>query len=379
MSQKNSPFILRQTRLASALANSNFSALALNPGPSLVYFTGLHFHLMERPVVAIFSPGHPPTLIIPELEAAKVEGLPYPLKVYTYGEDPEKWHEIFSQAAGSTGFTGKTVGIEPTHLRLLEFRFLKRAVGNARFQSAELILSELRIRKDESEIAALRRAVVIAQKALQATLPSIKPGLTERQIAAMLTIQLYQQGSDPEFSFTPIVSSGPNSANPHAVPSDRELHSGDLLVIDWGAMSQGYTSDITRTFAIGEVNQEFTKIAQIVEGSNAAARRIVRPGIRAEEIDGAARRVIEEAGYGAYFIHRTGHGLGMEGHETPYIRSGNQLILEPGMVFTIEPGIYLPGRGGVRIEDDIVVTDDGAESLTDLPRELKTLPRRGHQ
>ncbi len=374
MSHNYTPFIQRQTRLASALASLKFSALALNPGPSLIYLTGLHFHLMERPVVAIFSPGHTPTLIIPELEAAKVSGLPYPLNVFTYGEDPEKWHVIFSQAAVTTGISGNTVGIEPTRLRLLEFRLLKRAAGNARFQSAESVISELRIRKDESEIAALRQAAVIAQKALQATLPSVKPGLTERQIAAMLTIQLYQQGSDPEFSFTPIVSSGPNSANPHAVPSDRELQAGDLLVIDWGAMSQGYTSDITRTFAIGEVDDELSKIAQIVERSNTAARRMVRPGIKAEEIDHAARRVIEEAGYGAYFIHRTGHGLGMEGHETPYIRAANQLILEPGMVFTIEPGIYLPGRGGVRIEDDIVVTDDGGESLTDLPRQLITLP-----
>lgn len=374
MSHNYTPFIQRQTRLASALASSKFSALALNPGPSLIYLTGLHFHLMERPVVAIFSPGHPPTLIIPELEAAKVSELPYLLNVFTYGEDPEKWHEIFSQAARTASISGKTVGVEPTRLRLLEFRLLKKAAGNARFQSAESVISELRIRKDESEIAALRQAAVIAQKALQATLPSVKPGLTERQIAAMLTIQLYQQGSDPEFSFTPIVSSGPNSANPHAVPSDRELQAGDLLVIDWGAMSQGYTSDITRTFAIGEVDDELSKIAQIVDRSNAAARRMVRPGIKAEEIDHTARRVIEEAGYGAYFIHRTGHGLGMEGHETPYIRAGNQLILEPGMVFTIEPGIYLPGRGGVRIEDDIVVRDDGGESLTDLPRQLITLP-----
>ncbi|OGO30738.1 MAG: peptidase M24 [Chloroflexi bacterium RBG_16_54_18] len=374
MNSKNNLFIQRQTRLASALANSKFTALALNPGPSLIYLTGLHFHLMERPVVAIFTPGSPPTLIIPELEAAKVSGLPYPLNVFTYGEDPEKWLETFDQAAKTTGTAGKTVGIEPTRLRLLEFRFLKMAAGNARFQSAETILSELRIRKDESEIAALRQAAVIAQRALQATLPLIKPGLTERQIASMLTIQLYQQGSDPEFSFTPIVSSGPNSANPHAVPSDRELKAGDLLVIDWGAMAQGYTSDITRTFAIGEVDEEFSRIAKIVEESNTAARKIVRHGIKAEEIDQAARRVIEEAGYGAYFIHRTGHGLGMEGHESPYIRAGNQLILEPGMVFTIEPGIYLPGRGGVRIEDDIVVKAGGSESLTDLPRQLITLP-----
>lgn len=370
-------YILRQKKLEQALSKSHFSALVLNPGPSLIYLTGLQFHLMERPVVAIFSPGHLPTLVIPELESAKVSDLSYPVETFRYGEDPARWQEVFARAVENAGLAGKIVGIEPTRLRMLEFRFMKKAAPQARFQSAETVLSELRIRKDASEIAFLRQAARIAEKALAATLPGIRPGMSERQIASALTIQLHTQGSDSEFSFAPIVSSGPNSANPHAAPSERVLVEGDLLVIDWGASYQGYISDITRTFGIGKVEAEYARIAEIVEQANTAARHIVKPGITAEEVDRAARRVIEDSGYGPYFIHRTGHGIGMEGHEAPYIRSGNPLVLEPGMAFTIEPGIYLPERGGVRIEDDIVVSDAVGESLTDLPRKLITLPVDG--
>lgn len=370
MENTDYPYAERQSRLAGALASFQFSALALNPSPTLNYLTGLQFHLMERPVVALFFADRAPILILPELEAGKTSELSYPLEIFTFGEDPSRWIETFKQATEKGGLSGKTVGIEPTRLRLLEFRLLKRATQNTRYHSAKSLLSELRIRKDELEVAALRQAVKVAQDALLATLPAVKPGLTERQVASELTIQLFQHGSDPEFSFTPIVSAGPNSANPHSVPSERPLQRGDLLVIDWGAVTRGYTSDITRTFSLGEADAELAQIARIVEEANSAARDRVQPGIPAEEIDRAARDVIEKAGYGEYFIHRTGHGLGMEGHEPPYIRAGNPQILEPGMVFTIEPGIYLPGRGGVRIEDNMLVTTSGGECLTNLPRPL---------
>jgi Xaa-Pro dipeptidase len=143
-----------------------------------------------------------------------------------------------------------------------------------------------------------------------------------------------------------------------------------MLIIDWGANVGGYFSDLTRTFSIGRPDEEMKNIAQIVHQANSAAREIAGPGVTAQEVDRAARRVIEDAGYGEFFIHRTGHGLGLEGHEAPYIRDGNMMALEPGMTFTIEPGIYLPGRGGVRIEDDVVVTDEGLHSFSNLPRDL---------
>ncbi len=366
-------FALRQSHLAAALVSSGINALALNPGPSLTYLTGLHFHLSERPVVALFAPHMPPILILPELETAKLVGLPFEAQFFPYGEDPDTWQAAFRQAVEAGQLSGRITGLEPGRMRVLELRLLEGAAQEATFVSAEDCIASLRMHKDEHELAAMQKAVDIAQQALKATMPAIQPGATERQIAAELTQQLLQAGSDPQLPFFPIVSGGPNSANPHATPSDRPLQSGDLLVIDYGAAHQGYYSDITRTFAIGPVEAEFAHIAEIVLQANQAAHRVAGPSVSADSIDQAARQVIESAGYGAYFIHRTGHGLGMEGHEPPYIRSGNLLKLEPGMTFTIEPGIYLPGRGGVRIEDNVVITADGCHSLTDLPRPLQPI------
>ena len=228
--------------------------------------------------------------------------------------------------------------------------------------------------KDASEASAIRTAVHIAQDALEASLPAVRLGMTEREFAAELTLQLLRHGSDPAMPFSPIVSSGPNSANPHASPSDRPFKPGDLLVVDWGAAHLGYISDLTRTFAIGEVESEFKHIAQLTSQANAAGREACRPGVTAESVDQSARGVIEAGGYGKFFFHRTGHGIGMEGHEEPYIRAGNRLVLEPGMSFTVEPGIYLPGRGGVRVEDNVIITVDGAECFSNLPRQLRILP-----
>ena len=186
-------------------------------------------------------------------------------------------------------------------------------------------------------------------------------------------MQLMRHGSNPRLPFFPIVSSGPNSANPHAAPSERKLTVGDLLVIDYGANVNGYFSDITRTFAIGEVDPEYRKIAEIVLAANQAGHAAAGPGVPASKVDQAAREVIEAAGYGEFFFHRTGHGLGLEGHEEPYIRSDSDLPLAVGNTFTIEPGIYLPDRNGVRIEDDVYITETGCQSFTNLPRELITL------
>ena len=363
----------RQENLARALETAGFNGLALNPGPSLVYLTGLHFHISERPVIALFLPSNSPIMILPELEKAKLENKSYSIRAFTYGEDPSTWGAVFAQAIETSGLNTSSIGIEPLHLRLLEYNLLQPAAPQARFSSAEACLSELRMQKDEGELNAMRTAVQIAQQGLLATLPKIKPGISELQIASELTLQLIQAGSESQLAFSPIVSSGPNSANPHAAPSERLLASGDLLVIDWGASYQGYVSDLTRTFAIGTVEPEYQKIAQIVLEANSAGRQAGGPGKAAEQVDIAARAVIDAAGYGPFFFHRTGHGLGIEVHEPPYMRSGNQLVLHPGMTYTVEPGIYLGGRGGVRIEDDVVITDRGSESLSDLPRQLTNL------
>ncbi|MDL1927333.1 aminopeptidase P family protein, partial [Anaerolineae bacterium AMX1] len=206
-----------------------------------------------------------------------------------------------------------------------------------------------------------------------AVIPLVKVGMTEKELAAELIVQLFKHGSEPELPFAPIVSAGPNSANPHASPSDRKLQRGDLLVVDWGAAFGGYISDLTRTFAVGEVDAECARIHAVVQEANAAGRAAAKPGVPCAEVDKAARAVIEAAGYGKFFTHRTGHGIGMEPHEDPYIRGDNMQILEAGMTFTIEPGIYLPNRNGVRIEDNVVITDSGVDVLSSLPREMKTV------
>jgi Xaa-Pro dipeptidase len=352
---------------------ARLDAIALNPGPTLTYLTGLGFHLMERPTVLLAAPGQVPAWVLPELEMEKVKTAPIRLQTFAYGDNPAAWPQAFAQAAQALGLDGKIIGVEPTRMRVLELRYLEAAMPNTQFVSAESILNALRMCKDAAEVEAMRQAVRIAQQALQATLPMIKPGVTERQIASELLIQLLRTGTDPELPFHPIVSGGPHSADPHASPSDRPLQKGDLLVIDWGAAYQGYISDLTRTFAIGEIEPEYQRIYELVRLANQAGRTASRPGIPAGQVDQAAREVIEDSGYGKDFFHRVGHGIGMEAHEPPYMFGENQLILATGMAYTIEPGIYLRGRGGVRIEDNMVITADGAETLSDLPRELITL------
>jgi len=369
----SSSFQVRQSKLIEALQQSGLDAIAVNPSPSLPYLTGMHFHLSERPVVVVFSVNHEPVIVLPELEALKIIDSPFPIKGFTYGEDPTKWSKTFFQAIQTIGLSKSKIGVEPRGMRVLELRLLEQAVPEAEFLPADEVITAIRMLKDQDEVAAMQQAADIAQQALTATLPLIKVGLSEREIAAELSMQLLKHGSNPRLPFFPIVSGGPNSANPHAVPSERKLENGDLLVIDWGANVDGYFSDITRTFAIGEVDHEYQKIAKTVLAANQAGHAAARPGNRAASIDRAARDVIEAAGYGEYFTHRTGHGLGLEGHEEPYIRSDNQLKLQPGMTFTIEPGIYLPSRNGVRIEDDVVITANGCKSLTNLPRELITI------
>ena len=363
----------RLDKLNASLLNSGLSAVAINPGPTLTYLTGVGFHLMERPVVLLVSPNQDPVLVLPELELPKLDLFQYKVNAFAYGENPSEWDVVFRKAAQSLGLDGKRIGVEPRQMRLLEFRHVKAGAPEADFPDATDVLSGLRLKKDAAEVDTMRKAVKIAQDALEATLPLIKIGMTEKEASAELVMQLLRHGSEPELPFSPIVSAGPNSANPHASPTKRKLQAGDMLVVDWGATYDGYISDLTRTFAVGEVSAEFQNIHKIVQDSNAAGRVAAKPGVPCANVDIAARDVIEKAGYGKYFTHRTGHGIGMEAHEAPYMRGDNMQLLEPGMAFTVEPGIYLTGQNGVRIEDNMIVTENGAESLSDMPREIRVV------
>ncbi len=363
----------RMEKLVHLLKQHGLGGVALNPGSSLTYLTDLHFHLMERPTVLLITPSGSSALIFPELERGKLQKETPLFHAFTYGDDPATWPAVFERAGEWLNLDRGEVGVEPNRMRYLELSYLQTVLPNIDFVDGSQVLAKLRIKKDQDEIAKMREAAKIAQAGLRATLRKIHEGMTEKEIANQLIINLLKAGSDPEMPFSPIVAMGENSANPHAVPTERKLRKGDLLLIDWGAGYHGYFSDITRTFTFGEVDPELVRIGEIVLEANRRGRQAGRAGVEAGAVDRSARSVIASEGYGDAFIHRTGHGLGMEAHEPPYIFGENDFILAPGMTFTIEPGIYLEGRGGVRIEDDVVVTEEGLESLTDMPREVLPL------
>jgi Xaa-Pro dipeptidase len=365
--------LARLQRLRAAMAQANIDCVAAIAGPNLYYLTGLSFHLSERPSVGLFPAQGDPVLIAGNLEESKVvTGAPYPVRGFYY-TDTDGPVGAFREAAQALNLSQPRLGVEAGRMRVMELRLIEDAFLRPRIDAAEGLFAGLRMTKDTQELNLMRRAVEIAEAALRATLPTIRAGQTERQIAAELVVQALRAGSDAELPFGPIVASGPNSALPHAMVSDRVLQAGDLLTLDWGAAHGGYMADLTRTYAIGEIAPELKTIYELVRQANEASRAAARPGVSAAEVDAAARQVITGGGYGEFFVHRLGHGLGLEGHEDPSMHGRNETTLEPGMTFTVEPGIYLPGQGGVRIEDDVVVTENGCESLSTLPRELTVI------
>ena len=363
----------RLSKLQQQMAAQGLDGIALVPGPNMIYFSDIHAHMSERPVVLFLPAGDDPAIVIPTLEAVKAsaEGV-RPERIFAWS-DEEGFAGAFRAAADLLGLPGWEIGVEALHMRVLESQQLQEAATGVQLAPADALISALRRVKDAQEIAAMERAVAVAEQAMHALIPQIGAGLSEKQVAALLTQELLNAGADA-IAFGPIVASGPNSASPHAVPTDRLLQEGDLVVFDWGALINGYASDITRTIAVGEVDAELSKIYEIVRQANEAGKQAVRPGTAAQEIDRAARGVVRDAGYADQFFHRTGHGLGLEVHEEPSLLEGVTTPLEQGNVFTVEPGIYLDGRGGVRIEDDVLVTADGHRSLTSFPRELIRLP-----
>ena len=360
----------RQQALARQLVFCEAQALAVVPGASMRYLSGLDLHLSERPAVAFFRRRGEPVFVIPELEQGKLEECSFDLRACAYGEDPSTWGAAFREAARVGGLDGQRIGIEPGSMRAGELRLLQEAMPNASYPDGSEAVAALRICKDAVEIERMRRAARVAEEAMRQTLPAIEPGVTEREVASLLTARLLAAGCAPELPFAPIVAFGPSSAHPHAVPGDRALRPGELILCDWGANADGYFSDMTRMFSYGDAGPDARNMVEAVDRARQAALEVAGPDALASEVDRAARDAIGEAGFGERFIHRTGHGLGLEIHEAPWIRSGNDMRLRPGMTFTIEPGIYLPGEAGARIEDMAAITAEGAETLTSLPREL---------
>ncbi len=356
--------------LQKSMQHLDANLIAVSAGPDLLYLTGLDFHVSERPAILLIPLKGESLFIFPEFESGKVSALDLPLQAFPYQEERATWVNACHQAmAALPGKTSK-IGVNSTQMRFLEMNLLQQVDPSITFQSADSAIQDLRTCKDSEEVANIRQAIQIAQEAFLKTIKNIRPGRTEKEIASELVMNLFQLGSDPELPFSPIVASGPNSANPHAIPSERALQEGDLVIIDWGASYHHYISDITRTLAIGQPSARDQQIAAIVKAANQAGRDTAKAGVLCSAVDEATRKVIRNENFGDFFTHRTGHGFGMEAHEAPYIASDFTQPLQAGNTFTIEPGIYLPGDAGVRIEDDVLATQDGCLTLTSLPREL---------
>jgi Xaa-Pro dipeptidase len=356
----------RLATVQEALRESPFDALILVPGPNYYYVTGVPLHASERLNLLVVPKVGEPAALTPLLEAPYLQPLDITVYEWRDGEGPG---DALERLVRDMKLANAGVGVEYGTMRYGEAERLRTAAPEIRFGRAEEFLVEMRSVKDEEELSAIRRAIAVTEEGLRRTVGEIRPGQAEREVAARLQVNLLNAGAD-QMAFGPLVVSGPRSAEAHAGPGDRVLQAGDAIIIDCGATVEHYSGDITRCLAIEPVPEEILNIHRICLRANEAGRDAVRPRATGHEVDTATRTVIEEAGYGEYFVHRTGHGLGLEIHEPPDMVQGNHRPLQPGNVFTIEPGIYLPGLGGVRIEDNIAVTRTGGDSMTTYPREL---------
>ncbi len=258
------------------------------------------------------------------------------------------------------------LGFNPGHMSVADYNDLKKHLSPVKLTPADGMITPFRGIKDAGEVERMRAAIRVAEQAFERVRAWLRPGLTEREIAAQLVYEMQRLGAQGE-TFPSIVAVGPNSSLPHYEPGDRPLTENEILLVDWGARVGWYGSDLTRVLWLGSIAPELKKIFEIVRESHDRAIAAVRPGIKTHDVDRVAREVIRKAGYGERFNHATGHGLGLVAHETPRVGKGTKIKLEPGMVITIEPGIYLPGLGGVRLEDDVLVTETGYEVLSTLP------------
>ncbi|MEP7059282.1 MAG: aminopeptidase P family protein, partial [Actinomycetota bacterium] len=334
--------------------------------PDLVYLTGYDPMPLERPSLLVIRPDRPAVLVLPELErrlAHDAIGDAIELMGWTDAQDPYAVAAALLPATGTIGVGDKIWGV---HVLALQ-----DAVPGARFTSAAPVLGAIRARKDPDELAALRRAARGADETFRAICSARFLGRREEEVAADLADLLVRNGHS-RADFT-IVGSGPNSASPHHEPSGRTILPRDVVVMDFGGELGGYYSDTTRTVVVGDPPKDFEHVYRVVQEAQEAACSTAGPGVLAQDVDRAARNIIDQAGFGARFFHRTGHGIGLEVHEPPYIVAGNATRLERGMTFSVEPGIYLDGQFGVRIEDIVVITEDGADRLNRSSREPRTV------
>jgi D-alanyl-D-alanine dipeptidase len=363
-------YACRLAAAAAAAGDAGLSGLVITPGYDLCYLIGSRAQTFERLTALVLPAAGEPTVVVPRLELASVKEsavteLGLAVQDWVDGDDP---YQLVAAALGGAPVTTAVTDSMPA-LHLLP---LADVLGVLPVLATE-VLRELRMLKDSAEIDALCKAGAAIDR-VHARVPALLiPGRTEADVAADIAEAIVAEGhSDVAFV---IVGSGPHGADPHHVCSARKLQAGDIVVVDiGGAYEPGYHSDSTRTYSIGEPNSEVVQHYSVLQRAQRAAVDAIRPGVTAGQVDAAARDVLAEAGLGEYFVHRTGHGIGLSVHEEPYIVAGNDVPLAAGMAFSVEPGIYLPGRWGARIEDIVIVTEDGAMVVNNRPHELIVVP-----
>ncbi|MBO9130629.1 Xaa-Pro peptidase family protein [Bacillus sp. 165] len=360
----------RLEKLTHWLKENDIQAAFLSSTPSVFYMSQFHCEPHERLLGLFVFQEAEPLLVCPKMEeAAAKKTWKYDILGYT---DTDNTWDMIGKALQARGIKGHSIAIEKEHLNVERYEYLRSLFPEASFISAESQINELRLVKDEQELTILRQAASMADFAIEIGVNEIAEGKTELEILATIENEIKKKGIN-KMSFDTMVLTGANSALPHGVPGLNRIESGDFVLFDLGVVIDGYCSDITRTVAFRSVNEEQQRIYDTVLAGQLKAIEACKPGVAIAEIDKAARSTIADAGYGQYFPHRLGHGLGISVHEYPSITDVNETPLKEGMVFTIEPGIYVPNVGGVRIEDDIYVTKDGVEILTKFPKELQLI------
>lgn len=345
-------------------------AVALVPGPNMARLVGYEFHTSERPLVLVIPPEGTPAAVVPNLELGSWEPLEVPGEVFDW-RDQTGYGAAFEALARHLPL--RSVAVEGQVMRVFVHDALRTAYGTLDIRDHEAAISGLRLCKTQAEIAALEQAIEISETALRETLATVRVGDTETQVESRLLGALFAAGAEG-LSFSPIVAAGDNSARPHAhARPDYAIRPGDALLLDFGARAGGMCADITRTVFVGDPSPEARHVYETVLAANRAGHAVTKPGVTAHRIDDAVTSVLEASPYADRIRTKTGHGLGRDVHEAPYIMRGNHAPLDTGTVFTNEPGLYKLGAFGVRIEDDILVTDDGSRSLTTFPTELTVI------
>ncbi|MEY9841095.1 M24 family metallopeptidase [Streptacidiphilus sp. EB103A] len=360
----------RIVRAQKAAAEAGLDALLVSPGPDLRYLTGYQALPLERLTCLVAPASGEPFLVVPLLEQPAAEASPagaLDLEIVGWRETEDPYERIAKRIGGSS----RKVGVD-NHMWAEKVLALRAALPGAEQALAGEVLGALRMRKSDAEIRALRAAGAAIDAVHRAVGDWLRPGRTEREVGRDIADAIIAAGHET-VDFV-IVASGPNGASPHHELSDRVIRAGEPVVVDiGGTMPSGYCSDSTRNYCVGQAPADYLRAFEVLLAAQTAQCESIRPGITAERLDAVGREIIAEAGYGERFIHRTGHGIGLETHEEPYIVSGSARPLEPGMTFSVEPGIYLPGLHGARIEDIAVCTETGGERLNLTSRELRLL------